>query len=435
MTRPTVVPGMAAGLLAAAVLHAAAGFEAAPTFKASDLVPAAALKGPHHKVEEAVPLQGLYRQYRITSDYGAFDAVGDGMLSVRLKEVDALVRLAETSEAEVALKAVGGALGGAAKGAAHAVANPGETVAGVPGGVGRMFGRVGRSAKRTAEKGQEAIKDDPSPAPGASPKSTTAAAADATEGAAKSVLGVSAGRRRWAKELGVDPYTSNPVLGAALDKVGQIDAAGRFATKLVPGVGVLSMVSNVNALVYSKSPEELLKHNEERLKAMGISEAQSRGLRLNKFIRPGAQTKIVASLDALTGVADRAAFLERAAAVNSEAAALYYANSAEMVARLHAAAPLARLVPAQAAAAALTRDGRLVFLVPADYVAWTAPMAQAAGGAEQRAKADFAGAKGEVWITGDASERTRKEFAAKAWKIEAQKLRPEGSFAPAGSKS
>src|SRR4029453_10170723 len=172
---------------------------------------------------------------------------------------------------------------------------------------------------------------------------------DATGDAAKSVLGVSAGRRRWAKELGVDPYTSNPVLGAALDKVGQIDAAGRFATKLVPGVGVLSMVANVNALVYAKSPEELLKYNEEHLKAMGITEAQSRGLRLNKLIRPGAQTKIVASLAALTGVAARAAFLEGAAAVNTEAAALYYANSAEMLARFHAASPLARLVAAQAA--------------------------------------------------------------------------------------
>src|SRR4029079_10656004 len=206
-----------------------------------------------------------------------------------------------------------------------------------------------------------------SPSPGAESKSAGAAAADATGDVAKSALGVSAGRRRWAKELGVDPYTSNDVLGAALDKVGQIDAAGRFATKRVPGVGVLSMVANVNALVYAKSPDELLKYNEEHFKAMGATAAQVKALRGNKNIRLGVETRIVAALDTLAGVADRPAFLERAAAVSSESGALYYATSAEMLARFHAASPLTRLVPAQGAALALTKDGRLVHLVPADY--------------------------------------------------------------------
>jgi len=436
MTRSTAVLGAAAGLLAAIALHAAADYEAAPTFKASEILPPAALKGPHHSIDEKVTLQGLHHQYRITSDYGVFEAAGDEMLAIRLKEVDALARLADTSQAEVALKGVGGALGGAAKGAAHAVSNPGATAAGVPGGVGRMFGRVGKSAKGAAEKGKEAVKDDKAPAsPGASPsKSATEAAADATGDAAKSVLGVSAGRRRWAKELGVDPYTSNVVLGAALDKVGQIDAAGRFATKLVPGVGVLSMVANVNALVYAKSPDELLKYNEEHLKAAGATAGQIKALRGNKNIRLGVETRIVAALDALGGVADRGAFLDRAALVSSESGALYYATSAEMLARFHAASPLTRIVPAQGAAVALTKDGRLVHLVPADYVPWTQPVAQAVGVAVQRAKEDFATAKPEVWITGDASARTSKELAARGWKIEAGKLGPENALAKSGGK-
>ena len=105
--------GAAAGLLAAIALHAAGDFEAAPTFKASEILPPAALKGPHHSIDEKVTLQGLHHQYRITSDYGVFDAAGDEMLTIRLKEVDALARLAETSQAEVALTGVGGALGGA----------------------------------------------------------------------------------------------------------------------------------------------------------------------------------------------------------------------------------------------------------------------------------------------------------------------------------
>jgi hypothetical protein len=416
----------ACAVLAAAAVHAAAGFEAAPTFEAAKILPAAQVKGPHHAVEARVPLQGLYRQYKITSDYGAFGADGDLLLLIRLKEVDALARLAETSEAEVALKAVGGALGGAAKGAAHAVANPKETVEGIPGGVGKMFGRVGRKAKRTAEKGKEEIAGDDSKPAEADSKSTTAAAADATASAAKGVLGVSAGRRRWAQELGVDPYTSNPVLGAALDKVGQIDAAGRFTTKLVPGMALVSTVASVDKLVYAKSPEELLKHIEERLKAIGVSDQLSKDLRLNKNIRVSLQARIVAALDALGGVADRAAFLERADAIDSETAAFYYADSAEMLERFHRTkGALARLVPANGAAVALTKDGRLVHLVPADYVPWTSQVGQAVDGAVQRAKEDFPSARLEAWITGDASDRTRQELTGRGWKIQTQTLRPE----------
>ena len=424
-----------AGLLSVIAVHAAGGFDAPPSFKASQLLPAETIKGAHHTVNEQVTLRGLHRQYRITTEFGVFDATGDAMLATRLKEVEALQRLSETSKAEVALKSVGGALGGAAKGAANAVANPKATIAGVPGGVGKMFGRVGRSAKRTAEKGQEAIeKDKPgaSPAPGS--KSAADTAAEATGAAAKSVTGVSAGRRRWAKELGVDPYTTNVPLGAALDKVGQIDAAGRFTTRLVPGVSALNMVAKVNALVYDKSPDELLQYNEERLKAMGIPAGLSRDLRTNKFIRPGVQTRIVTALDALAGVEERSAFLERAAAVDSEVGALYYADSAEMLARFHATSPLARLVAARGAAVALTKDGRLVHLVPADYVPWTAQVAEAVATAAARAKEDFPSAKPEVWITGAASERTQKEMAARGWVIKTKSLAPPGPTAGAAGK-
>jgi len=216
------------------------------------------------------------------------------------------------------------------------------------------------------------------------------------------------------------------VLGAALDKVGQIDAAGRFTTKLVPGMALVSTVATVNKLVYAKSPEELLKYIEEQLKAMGVSDQLSKDLRLNKHIRPSLQARIVAALGALGGVADRGAFLERADAIDSETAAFYYADSAEMLERFHRTkGALARLVPANGAAVALTKDGRLVHLVPADYVPWTSQVAQAVDGAVQRAKEDFPSARLEAWITGETSDRTRQELTARGWKIQTKSLRPE----------
>ena len=63
--------------------------------------------------------------------------------------------------------------------------------------------------------------------------------------------------------------------------------------------------------------------------------------------------------------------------------------------------------------------------MPADYVPWTSEVAQAVDGAVQRAKEDFASARLEVWITGDASDRARQELTARGWKIQTKSLRPE----------
>jgi hypothetical protein len=140
----------------------------------------------------------------------------------------------------------------------------------------------------------------------------------------------------------------------------------------------------------------------------------------------------VAALDSLAGVADRPAFLERAAAVTTETGAIYYATSAEMLARFHATSPLALLVPAQAAAVALTKDGRPRPPGAGRLRGLDAAVAQGVGVAVQRAKEDFASARPEVWITGGASERTRRELTARGWKLETGKLGPENPLAKSG---
>ena len=50
---------------------------------------------------------------------------------------------------------------------------------------------------------------------------------------AYSMLGVNKAARKWAQKVGVDPYTTNPILKKALTDIGQIDAAGGIAAKVV----------------------------------------------------------------------------------------------------------------------------------------------------------------------------------------------------------
>ena len=161
----------------------------------------AQIKGPHHTVASAVETEGYFHEFHIQSDFGAFDAAGRSMLAVRLQEVEALAQLEDVSKTEVFLKAAGTSVLNVGKGVATAVTKPTETAKGIGSGVKRLGVNLGRMTKRTVDS---ATGEDPA---GASKQSENAAVS-----AGKSVLGVSRASRRWAQKLGVDPYTTNPVL-------------------------------------------------------------------------------------------------------------------------------------------------------------------------------------------------------------------------------
>ena len=75
----------------------------------------------------------------------------------------------------------------------------------------------------------------------------------------------------------------------------------------------------------------------------------------------------------------------------------------------------------------MTKDGRLVHLVPVDYVPWTSEVAQAVDTAVKRAKEDFGSARLELWITGEASARARQEMTARGLGVHPKSLRPAGA--------
>ena len=57
-------------------VRAQSGFETEPVLKATDLVAAELLKGPHFTVDNRVPIKGSLARFTIRSTYGTFDAHG-----------------------------------------------------------------------------------------------------------------------------------------------------------------------------------------------------------------------------------------------------------------------------------------------------------------------------------------------------------------------
>jgi hypothetical protein len=177
--------------------------------KASDLAPAELLKGPRFHVDPQVPTDGLLAKFTIRSDFGDFVAEGPGMLGIRVGEIQALDVLSKTEKSEAFQRALVGSAKRTGKSVATAVTHPVETAKGLPAGVGRFFQRVGRGVKTGAQEASNYVsgtKED------GEEETTSGEAAQQVGSAAADIIGQQDSRRRVAKVLKVDPYTTNPVL-------------------------------------------------------------------------------------------------------------------------------------------------------------------------------------------------------------------------------
>jgi hypothetical protein len=409
-----VRPLVTLAALASAALAVAAAYEGPRTFTASELLKPAQVKGPHHSVAPTVKTEGYLHVFDITTDWGALEAEGRGMLLMRLHEVGALAELDQVSKSAVFVKAAGTSVLNVGKGVASVVQDPAATARGMGEGVKRFGTNLGRKAKRTADKAVDSATSDKKDESG---KSTTDKAAETGVSVANSVLGVNSAARRWAQKVGVDPYTSNPILKKALVDLGRIDSAGGMAAKIVvPIPPIVSGTATAGKLVWAKDPEALLKENEQKLRDIGVGADVIKQLYLSRGFTLTLHTALAGSLREVNvpGVGD---YVATAAEADAERAGVFFAESAGMLARFHKATPVAAVLTDSRALVAKTKDGRAVVLLPVDWVRWTEAFDKALTEVEKRAKAELGAQKLEMRLEGTRSPVAKKEIAARGWSV------------------
>lgn len=390
-------------------------YETPTSARAGDVLPAALLKGAHYTLADDVGTEGYFHRFLIRSDFGDLAATGTGMLYTRLQEVEALAALEDVSKSEVFLKSAGNSVLNVGKSAAKAVTDPEATVKGLGAGVQRFGENLGRKTKQTAEAAKDAVTGEGTQGEGG--KSTTEKAVDTGSAAAKGYFGVTAAARRWAQKLGVDPYTSNPVLSKALEDIGTIDAAGGIAAKTVtPIPTVVSKAADVSDLVWQKDPQELAKLNEQRLAELGVEKATAAAFLKNKAFSPSRQTRFTAALHAVraAGLAD---YVDAAREATTEVEAEFFTESAEMLAALHAGDRVEAVLPDSRAMVARVGAQRAVVLLPLDRIHWTEGSRKALTEIAERTRKELGAERLEIRLTGRMSPRARKEAEGLGWNV------------------
>jgi hypothetical protein len=343
--------------LAAGDTNASKGYEKPPVLRAADAVPPELRSGPHHHLEDAVATDGFMPIYSIASDFGEFQARGDAMLHTRLAEIRALATLRELSAGEEFGEALGRTLKSPFVATWNLVTKPVKSITGVPRGAAEALRRTSELAR--GERGE--LEDS----------------------ALGEFFGFEESKRQLAHRLGVDPYSSNPVLQEQLNRFAWVSYVGGFGAMLVPFTGnsrptedpAQQASARAEEILRDYAPEDLRRLNRIELAVMGIPEERSQAFITHPWYSPRQQSLLVAHLAALDLVEGRAALIDAAARATSEEDAVFYARTAELLRVYHEnVAPLERLAFLHDMVIGLTDDGRLVAPLAFDYAVWTRPL-------------------------------------------------------------
>ena len=403
--------------LAAGVAHAQS-FENAAGLKASDLVPPALLKGPNHRVDDAVTFEGGFPLYTIRSDNGTWQARGREMLEIRVSELPAFAQANRVSKTDEFGKAAAQALAAPVKAVGQLVENPVETVGNVFSGFGLMASRIGEVTGSTLGNVGDTVSGDTGAQKPILKQTALSKGVTGPRAFDSDPFGYNAKRREWANQLKVDPYTNNAALAAKLDDLASASFAGSFPVDVTLGVVAAplkyAVEFNETAQIeaYQYPPVDIEMRNTERLKKMGITDLPVRTLFRNAYFTPTLQTALVLALESLGNAGGRVEVVRFAARAASDIEARYVVNSVALLARHdRTVAPIVGVQGAGNVLAGRTADRKLIVVVPMDYIPWAKPVEDFAR------RADLQGAERWVLVSGRVTPLAKQEIAKLGWRV------------------
>jgi len=392
--------------LEGADLDPAAGYEALPMLRAGDLLPPSLLRGPHHRVRDAVGSDGFLHLYSVDSDFGNFEAAGDDLLRIRIHEIAALAELDRMQKREEFAKAVTQGLKSPFVAAWNLIRDPVDSILGVP-----------QTAWETIRKTAELTRRE---------------RGELEDSGFREFIGFESRKRELAYQLGVDPYSSNRALQKQLNRFAWAAYLGGLPFALVPfqdapenaeidpgaqNSEIGPADERLREILRSYAPEDLRRLDRIELAVMGVPADLAEAFLSHPWYSPRHATILIESLAALDLVEDRTSFVETALAAGSEADARFYQRASQLLRAYHESErPLERLVARQHTVMGLTAGSQLVVPLILDRAVWSRPVAGFA--ARVGAARGELGARGvRLLVSGTLSERARRELGRRGLEV------------------
>jgi hypothetical protein len=394
----------------------ASDFETPPVLRAADVLPPALIKGDHFTVQDQVRWKEGLHVFQVDSEFGSFEIWGEPMLRVRLREVEALHTLKNTSSASVGTAAATKALGSSLVSVGTAFRHPVATTKALPGGLKRMFKSIKYDVQSISATGKAVAEENAQggPAPGDNSKAKNAGIK-----LGRSFIGVTSAYRKWAENVGVNPYTTNVALHAELERVAKVDAGSKMGTKIfMPSLipEEFQIIKDVSKTAYHKEWREVIEDNQIALDAMGIEPDMKDRFLNNDHINLTLQTLLIELLESMTEVEDRAIVIAQASLLVTDAEAAFFAESVIMAQWFHTnMSPAAKMLGGTLIPVILTRDGRVIAFSASDFEYWTKDVAPIAAEFDRQYRT--ISNKREVWIADSVSSGYVRGVSNLGWSV------------------
>jgi hypothetical protein len=310
-------------------------------------------RGANYQVENLVQGDGFLRFYVLNTRHGRFEITGHELLLARIRELAALRQLEKVSQGRTFAKGVVKSATKPAKLAVDVVKAPVRTVGRTVSGVFGIFDRVASGIGNM----------------GSDPDNVVA-----------NLVGVGSAKRALGVKLGIDPYTDFKPVANRLHKIARASALGELGLSVAIGqIGTVGLVvsrtitaQNLSTLIRDKTPSQLVDINRGKLQKMGVRGPEIRLFLANKNYTITDKTAIVLALEQMRGVGNKGLFVARAAQARSRHLAYFLRRRAEMLAYYHVrTAPLANFLNVAGFPLNQKRDGRVLALLPLDFLVWT----------------------------------------------------------------
>lgn len=386
-------------------------FEQPVLLHASELLPAAILRGPSYRVRDQVVTDGYMAHFKIDTDFGTFDAVGVPQAKRRIVEAEAIRKLVETSKGDLFAEGLKRSVEAPIDAVKGIVTHPVESVKQAPKTVGHFFGKVGSAIGRGVTTAVDrATGDGPPP---------TAEQVGGTIGnAAKNAAGFDKAKLDTAKQLGVDPYSDNPRLQEEMDKVTWAFFAGGLPLKVGAAVASAGLAVAATEMVgipedtYALTQAELALRDERALAAMGVSLEDIKDFQIDAALSTTRRHRIVLALEAMPHASGRGLMVRLANACSTPEQADFLIGAIAILEERQrsGAVDYRRLQVLGRLPGASTASGEMEVPAPVDHVTWTEEVAAFA-------RRDDLGTGPKVLVhTGSVSPAAEAGVLAAGWK-------------------